>query len=135
MVTDFEIALGMVAPFYNLIMAAIVLFLFLKLFKLPNRLVYLKPWKVLFAAFIVYLFEEAFTVMRKLGVADVPIILNGLFEMIIISLFIYMLFLQKEYIKRIYRTRVRSLREKEKDLEKNVKKIVNRRGSNKRKRK
>lgn len=99
MVSEYEIALGMVAPMYNLVLAAIVFYLFLKLFSLPNRLVYVKPWKVLFAAFLVYLVEEIFTVFRKIGVANIPTIFNGLFEMIIISLFIYMLFLQKEYVK------------------------------------
>ena len=99
MTTQFEIALGIVAPFYNLVMAAIAFYLFLRLFHLPNRLVYLRPWKVLFAAFCVYLVEELFTVLRIIGVADLPRLINGLFEMIIISLFIYMLFLQKEYVK------------------------------------
>ena len=99
MVSEFEIALGMIAPIYNLVLATIMLYLFLKLFSLPNRLVYIKPWKILFVAFIVYLVEEVFTVLRKMGFADLPTLFNGVFEMIIISLFIYMLFLQKEYIK------------------------------------
>ena len=99
MAGEFEIALGMVAPFYNLVLAAIAMFLFMKLFSSPNRLVYLKPWKVLFAAFIIYIIEELFTVLRNIGVADLPVILNGIFEMVIISLFIYMLFIQKEYVK------------------------------------
>jgi len=99
MVSEFEIALGMIAPFYNLILAAIAFFLFLKLFALPNRLVYLRPWKILFAAFIIYVIEEIFTVFRKIGIANLPVLLNGIFEMIIISLFIYMLFIQKEYVK------------------------------------
>src|SRR3989338_5273527 len=99
MVSEFEYALSMVAPMYNLVLAAIALFLFIKLFSLPNRLIYLKPWKVLFAAFLIYLIEETFTVLRKIGFANLPIIINGIFEMIIISLFIYMLFVQKEYVK------------------------------------
>ena len=102
MTSEFEIALGLVAPIYNLILACIVFYLFIKLFSLPNRLVYLKPWKVLFAAFIVYVVEEILTVLRKTGITNFPTwftMINGIFEMIIIGLFIYMLFLQKEYVK------------------------------------
>ena len=99
MVSEFEMALGLVAPVYNLVLAGIIFYLFFKLFSLPNRLVFIKPWKVLFAAFLVYLVEEIFTVLRKIGIANLPTILNGIFEMVIISLFIYMLFLQKEYVK------------------------------------
>ena len=100
MASEFEVALGLVAPIYNLVLGAIIFFLFLKLFSLPNRLVFLKPWKVLFAAFCIYIVEEVFTVLRKTGVApNFPTVVNGVFEMVIVSLFIYMLFLQKEYIK------------------------------------
>lgn len=99
MVSEFEIALGLVAPVYNLVLGLITLYLFIKFFSLPNRLIYLKPWKVLFASFIIYVVEETFTVLRKVGLADLPTVFNGIFEMVIISLFIYMLFLQKEYIK------------------------------------
>lgn len=99
MASEFEIALGLVAPVYNLVLAAIIFYLFLKLFSLPNRLIFIQPWKVLFAAFLVYVVEELFTVLRKIGIANLPTILNGIFEMVIISLFIYMLFLQKEYVK------------------------------------
>ncbi len=103
MASEFEYALGLVAPVYNLVLALIALFLFMKLFGLPNRLVYLKPWHALFAGFCVYLIEESFTVLRKLDLYQLPYIFNGFFEMIIISLFIYMLFLQREHIMRIYK--------------------------------
>jgi len=101
MVTEFETALGLVTPFYNLILAVIILFLFMKFFRMPNRLVYMKPWKIIFAAFCIYLIEETFTVIRNLGLLDFPTIMNGIFEMIIISLFIYALLLQKEYLKKV----------------------------------
>jgi len=102
MASEFEIALGLVAPFYNLIFAAIAFILFIKLLRRPNNIVYLKPWKVVFLAFCIYLVEEIFTVLRNLGIVNFPTIINGIFEMVIISLFIYMLFLQKEYLKKTH---------------------------------
>jgi hypothetical protein len=107
MASELEIALGLVAPFYNLILAAIAFILFIKLFRRPNNIVYLKPWKVVFLAFCIYLVEEIFTVLRKMGIVDFPTIMNGIFEMIIISLFIYMLFLQKEYLKKTHHLKTR----------------------------
>ena len=100
MASEFEIALGLVGPFYNLIFATIAFVLFVNLFRKPNSIVYLKPWKVIFIAFCIYIVEEVFTVLRKMGIIDFPTIMNGIFEMVIISLFIYMLFLQKEYLKK-----------------------------------
>ena len=121
MTTDFLMALGMVAPVYNLVMAIIVIYLFVRLFQMPNRLVYVKPWKMLFAAFVIYLFEEIFTVLRKVGVLDFPQFVNGLFEMVMIALFIYMLLLQKEYIKKTHVWRKKRVEHKAK-----VKKVKSR---------
>src|SRR3989338_3806310 len=106
MASEFEIALGIVAPVYNLFMAIIAFYLFLMLFRLPNRLVYMKPWYVLFAAFCVFLIEELLTILRQLDIIVVPKqfpVVNGVFEMVIVSLFIYMLFSQREYIKQTVR--------------------------------
>ena len=107
MASELEIALGLFAPFYNLIFAAIALLLFIKLLRRPNNIVYTKPWKVIFIAFCIYVIEEVFTVLRNLGVLNFPQIVNGIFEMIIISLFIYMLFMQKEYLKKTHHLKTR----------------------------
>ena len=66
MVQTLAYCLGMVAPYYNLALVVIVIILFLRLFKTPNKKTYLKPWKFLFAAVLVYVGEEIITVMEKL---------------------------------------------------------------------
>jgi hypothetical protein len=100
--TPFGLELAAVAPYYNLALAAITLFFFIKLFITPlkNKKVYLLPWTLVFASFMIYLFEELFTVLRTTGVIDIPAHINGFFELIIISMFIYALLLQREYIKK-----------------------------------
>lgn len=92
-----------VAPLYNLGFVIIVLWLFIILvsIKVHDRRVYTTPWKLLFFAVIVFVIEEVLTVLRMQGVVDIPRHINGFFELIIISTFIYALLLQKEYLKRL----------------------------------
>lgn len=99
MVQDLAYCLGNVAPYYNLALVAIVIILFLKLFKTPNKKIDFTPWKFLFAALLVYVLEEIITVMYMAGVINVPRISFPLLETIIITLFIYVLLSQKENIK------------------------------------
>ena len=91
-------ALTIAAPFYNLAMVVIVLFLFGKLFKTPKRKVFLKPWYFLFAALLVFVLEEIITVLRAAQVIDITFFINGFFELAIISLFIYTLLILKEHV-------------------------------------
>ena|SRR3989338_8129167 len=100
MVQYFEACVGLVAPYYNLVLVVIVVILFLKLFSLKNKNAYLKPWKLLFFAIIVYIIEESVTVLENLDIVRVSKLLFPLFEMVIIVSFIYMLLLQKEYINK-----------------------------------
>ncbi|VVB81722.1 Uncharacterised protein [uncultured archaeon] len=95
-------SLSQVAPIYNLGFVIIVLFLFIKLFTTPirDKRVYLMPWKIIFFAVIVFIIEEGLTILRQLEVINVPVHINGFFELIIICTFIYMLLLQKEYLKK-----------------------------------
>ena len=96
-------ALGLAAPIYNLGLAVIVICLFIKLFKsheLRKSRVYIQPWVLICVAFGVYVFEAVFTVLRKVGTLDVPVHVNGYFELVIISLFIYALLLQKQFVKK-----------------------------------
>ena len=97
--TEFAAALGMVAPYYNLALVVISIFLFIKLFKTCKQQKTALPWKVLFAAFTVYIFEEVLTVLRSARIIDIPVHINGFFELFIITLFIYTILKQKEISK------------------------------------
>ena len=89
---------GYIAPFYNLALVLIVVFMFIKLFLTPNKKIYLKPWKMLFYALLIYVFEEILTVLDASGFA-INILVYPVLEMAIITCFIYMLLIQKEYTK------------------------------------
>jgi len=91
--------LGTVAPFYNLALVLIVVALFIKLFRVPVGKTFAEPWKLLFAALVIYIIEEALTVGFTLGLVVFPRWLFPLFEMTMIILFIYMLLIQKENLK------------------------------------
>ncbi len=91
---------GLVAPYYNLLFVSILLVLFVKLFSHGDKkFAYSKPWKLLLTAVLVYIVEEVITVLAGLGVLTFPLWLFPAFEMIMILCFIYMLLLQKQYIK------------------------------------
>jgi len=91
--------LGFVAPYYNMVLVLIVIALFAALFKKENRGIFIKPWKFLFFAILVYVIEELLTITNGVGITNTPRILNSLFEMVIITSFIYMLLIQREYVK------------------------------------
>jgi hypothetical protein len=90
-------ALATAAPFYNLAMVVIVLLLFSKLFKHHPKNAFLKPWKYVFAAVLIFILEEVITILRAAGLLDITLYINGFFELAIISLFIYTLLLVKEH--------------------------------------
>jgi len=99
--SEFTIALGMVAPWYNMGLVLIVLYLFYVMFTTPvkNKKVYLAPWKLIFWAVMIFILEEVLTILRQAQIIDIPIHINGYFELAIISLFIWMLLLQKQHVK------------------------------------
>lgn len=97
---DLGTAVGMVAPYYNLALALIAFVLFLKLFKFEDKkFAYIKPWKLLFTGFMLFIIEEVMTVLRALGQISFDPAIFPLFEMVIVTLFIYILLLQKQYVK------------------------------------
>jgi len=100
MVQNLAYCLGIVAPYYNLVLVFIVILLFLKLFKTPNKKTYLRPWKFLFAAVLIYVGEEVITVSDMAGTIIVSPMVFPLLETLIITLFIYALLLQKENVKK-----------------------------------
>lgn len=91
---------GMVAPYYNLALVIIVIILFLALFKKQGKNAYTKPWKFLFASVLVYVGEEVITVLDMAGIINVHNLVFPLLEMAIITLFIYVLLLQREIIRK-----------------------------------
>ena len=65
----------------------------------PTKTIFVRPWKFLFFAILIYVIEEFFTVAEGLNLILLPVWLFPLFEMIIVILFIYMLLIQREHIK------------------------------------
>jgi len=103
MMVELGVALGMIAPYYNLALVIVVLFLFRALFRaVPKAKVYIYPWKLLFLAVLVFIAEEVLTVLRSAGLIDIPIHINAYFELVIIAIFIYALLSQKEYVSKRY---------------------------------
>ena len=97
---DFANSLGIVAPYYNIIFVVIILFLFMKLFSVPNKKIYLLPWQLLFLAIIIYIIEEILTIFYYAGIFQIPRIFNAVFEFLIITIFTYALLMQQEYLKK-----------------------------------
>lgn len=87
---------GRVAPYYNLVLVIIAGILFLHLIYMSKKVpLFIRPWKILFAALIIFVIEEILTIARFAGIVHIPVHINGFFELLIISLFVYALLLQK----------------------------------------
>jgi heme A synthase len=98
---ELGVALGMIAPYYNLALVIVLLLLFRALFRTEQKTkVFLFPWKLLFFAVMIFIIEEALTILRSTGIIDIPVHINAFFELVIISAFIYSLLLQKEYVRK-----------------------------------
>ncbi|MEM2916346.1 MAG: hypothetical protein QXT19_03265 [Candidatus Woesearchaeota archaeon] len=98
---EFGVALGMIAPYYNLALVIVAVFLFIALFRTEQKTrVFLFPWKLIFFALLVFVIEEVLTILRATGIIDIPIHINAFFELVMISIFIYALLLQKEYARK-----------------------------------
>lgn len=109
---SFAECLGQVSGVYNLVLVLIIMILFYKFLKKPSKIIYKKPWVILFFALLVYILEEVFNVLNKLAIYSIPVVMYPIFEMIIISLFIYMLLLQKEYLKQKSSTKKKTTKRK-----------------------
>jgi len=93
-------AIAQVAPLYNLGLVIIAIVLFIVLFRYESsRFAYRKPWVLLFIAIIIFVVETAMTILRGAGLLAFHPAIFGAFEFVIISLFIYTLLLQKQFIK------------------------------------
>ena len=102
---DFYNAVGMVAPYYNLIFVAVTVWLFVVLFKYKNKKAFMKPWYLLFVCVCLFILEEILTVLRAAGLTAIPHHINAFFELGIIIIFVYLLLLQKEHIKQAYKSK------------------------------
>ena len=94
--TQLQTCVGLVAPYYNLLLVIILIPLFIALLNIKHKKLILKPWKLLFIGILIYVLEELLTVLNSLNITSTPRIWTSLFEMAIITLFIYMLLLQRE---------------------------------------
>ena len=91
----------MVAPLYNLVLVAIVIILYIYLLKIKTKNFYALPWILIFIAICIFIVEEIITVLSNTGIYLIPHFIFGFFEMAMITLFIYALLLQREYIKKL----------------------------------
>lgn len=94
--------LGFSAIYFNFLIGLINTLVLIRLFTIPTKKgIYLKPWKVLFIIGIIFLVEELFVFLRALGMMSVPLYVDGYFGLIIIALFLYMVMLQREHVKKV----------------------------------
>tara|TARA_Y100000310_G_C20555246_1_gene750171 strand:+ start:600 stop:905 length:306 start_codon:yes stop_codon:yes gene_type:complete len=99
MVGTLAACVGRIAPFYNLALVAVVIILFLKLFKMEHgKDIYVKPWKLMFLGILIYVVEQVVTVFEQAGALTVSNLIFPIFEFFIIVTFIYMLLLQREHL-------------------------------------
>jgi len=99
--SHFTECLGFIAPYYNLVLVVIVVALFIAFFRKPSKKFYIMPWKLLFTAISVYIIEAVLTVLNDLGMITINKLVAPILEMFMISLFIYMLLLQRDYLKKV----------------------------------
>jgi len=102
--TPFTQAIATVAPYYNLLFTAIVIYLFVQLFKTykPGGKVYVTPWAYIFAGLLIFILETVITILRAVDLVQITQHINGYFELAMVILFIYAVLLQKDYIKHTY---------------------------------
>ncbi|HIH37579.1 hypothetical protein J4460_06145 [Candidatus Woesearchaeota archaeon] len=93
------IAIGMVAPMYNAILAAICFVLFIRLFKNHDTF-HSKPWKFVFYALVLFIIETIITLIRQVGIFDTPRWILALMEMAMILFIINAILVQMDHMKK-----------------------------------
>jgi len=93
---------AIVAPYYNIGLVVILVFLFIRLLKIRRRGYFSQPWYLLFLAICIFILEELLTILKHAGIISYPAMSNPLFEMVIVALFIYMVLKQREHIAKHY---------------------------------
>lgn len=103
----FIISLSKIAAIYNVVFSLIVFYLLLKLILIrkKHKGVFIKPWYFLFAAVSIFVIEEVLTILKFFNIfsdAIVPRWINAVFELVMVTLFIYMLFVQINHVSEKY---------------------------------
>lgn len=94
------ICLGIVALYYNIFIGLVFGAACLWLFHITDeKKVYIRPWKYLFLSGAAYLLEEIFVLLRIHNILITPNYLDGFFGIAVVTCFIYMLLLQKQYVE------------------------------------
>lgn len=98
-IVSYAEAFSLASPWYNLALIIIGLFLFKHLSKIKSKEIDITPWKFVLLALGVGFIEEVILVLRSSGVINIPLHINGFFEIIIISLLLYALLLKRKSLK------------------------------------
>lgn len=93
-------SLGIAAPYYNLALVVVLMILFAVLFRTKNKKAFMKPWYLFFICICIFIIEEVLTVLRAAGLTAIPQYINAFFELAIITIFIYIVLIQREHIKK-----------------------------------
>lgn len=98
---------GKIAPLYNIALVFITFYMLYRLVSIKkiNKEVFIEPWYYLFAAISFFLLESIITAIKFFNVISdslVPRWFNAVFELFMIILVIYMLFVQLNHVKDTY---------------------------------
>jgi hypothetical protein len=86
----------------NLFLVAFSFYLFYRLFQVGKGKLAIFSWKLLIIGVVMFVIETLLTLLRVSGVVDTPRAINGLFETVIICVFIYILLFQKQMIAEVH---------------------------------
>lgn len=99
--SELTVAMGMVAPYYNMLFVLIAVGLFIILFRTRNDTVFMKPWYLFFVCLMLFVCEEVLTIVRAAGYLQfIPQFTNAFWELGIITIFIYIALIQREYVRK-----------------------------------
>jgi len=108
-VCSFIPCVSKIAPLYNLAFSIIAFGLLIALIsiKMKNKRVFIKPWYYLLSAISIFILEELITALKFFNIISetaIPRWFNAVFELIMVTLFIYMLFVQINHVTNKYKT-------------------------------
>ncbi|HII68617.1 TPA: hypothetical protein HA270_01995 [Candidatus Woesearchaeota archaeon] len=92
-------AVGITAAWLNLILAVILVIMVVRLLRTKSNTLFISPWQWLLFSLAVFFIEEVVAIMDLVGTFDAPKIFFPIFEIVIISSFLYMLLLQIQFMR------------------------------------